>query len=349
MVSPPGQELAIALRAYSEASIGMQGRRRSQRRQRPSAHTVPFDCESTTDHTQALRYGTYQWREGAELREEGIFYNPAIGLEELTTLETYCASRGLTLRTRDSFVTDILFKYGYHLRGTIVGHNLDFDLPRIAVRAGRARLDMYGGFSLKMADQNYLPHIQTKHVTRRFSLIRFAAPFAQTNSRSDLNRGERRSVRRGFFVDTSTLAAALLAKSYTLAALAKELNVDSQKLETTEHGGELTAEYIDYAGRDTQTTWECYAELKRRYERLGLSTPVHRIYSEASLGKAYLDEMRVSPWREVQPTIPPRLVGIVMSAYFGGRSEVRIRREIREVVHCDFLSMYPTVCTLQGL
>jgi hypothetical protein len=208
---------------------------------------------------------------------------------------------------------------------------------------------MYGGFSLKIADPKFLPHIQTKHVTRRFSLIRFAAPYAQTNSGSDLKRGEKRSVRRGFFVDTSTFSAALLAKSYTLAALAKELNVDSQKLETTEHGGELRTEYIEYARRDTLTTWKCYAELKRRYEQLGLSTPVHRIYSEASLGKAYLDEMRVRPWREVQPSIPPRLLGIVMSAYFGGRSEVRIRREIREVIHCDFLSMYPTVCTLLGL
>jgi hypothetical protein len=344
-----GQKIAIALRAYSEASIGTSGRRRSRRYQRPSAHTVIFDCESTTDHTQALRFGTYQWREGAELREEGFFYDPALGPAEFAALETYCATRGLTLRTRESFVTDILFKYGYHLRGSIVGHNLNFDLPRIAVRAGRARLDMYGGFSLKVADPSYLPHIQTKHVTRRFSLIRFASPFAQTNSGSDRNRGERRSVRRGFFVDTSATSAALFAKSYTLAALAKELNVPSQKLETTEHGGELTTEYLDYARRDAQTTWECYAELKRRYERLGLSTPIHRIYSEASLGKAYLDEMRVRPWREVQPSIPPRLVGIVMSAYFGGRSEVRIRREIREVIHCDFLSMYPTVCTLLGL
>jgi hypothetical protein len=28
---------------------------------------------------------------------------------------------------------------------------------------------------------------------------------------------------------------------------------------------------------------------------------------------------------------------------------VHIRRQITPVVHCDFLSMYPTVCTLMGL
>jgi hypothetical protein len=38
-----------------------------------------------------------------------------------------------------------------------------------------------------------------------------------------------------------------------------------------------------------------------------------------------------------------------MSTYFGGRAEVHIRREITPVIHCDFLSMYPTVCTLMEL
>ncbi len=38
-----------------------------------------------------------------------------------------------------------------------------------------------------------------------------------------------------------------------------------------------------------------------------------------------------------------------MTTYFGGRAEVHWRREIRQVLYCDFLSMYPTVCTLMGL
>src|SRR5205085_41305 len=32
-----------------------------------------------------------------------------------------------------------------------------------------------------------------------------------------------------------------------------------------------------------------------------------------------------------------------------GRSEVHLRRVIAQVLYCDFLSMYPTVCTLMGL
>jgi DNA polymerase elongation subunit (family B) len=38
-----------------------------------------------------------------------------------------------------------------------------------------------------------------------------------------------------------------------------------------------------------------------------------------------------------------------MSSYYGGRAEVKIRREVVQVLYCDFLSMYPTVCTLMDL
>ncbi len=38
-----------------------------------------------------------------------------------------------------------------------------------------------------------------------------------------------------------------------------------------------------------------------------------------------------------------------MNAYFGGRTECKIRKTPIEADLIDFLSMYPTVCTLQGL
>jgi hypothetical protein len=57
----------------------------------------------------------------------------------------------------------------------------------------------------------------------------------------------------------------------------------------------------------------------------------------------------IRPFREVQPDFPPRLTSVIMSTYFGGRAEVRWRRKIRQILYCDFLSMYPTVCTLMGL
>ncbi|MGI8474945.1 MAG: hypothetical protein ACR2OO_01010, partial [Thermomicrobiales bacterium] len=101
---------------------------------------------------------------------------------------------------------------------------------------------------------------------------------------------------------------------------------------------------------DVQVIWECFQSLHGRYIRYGLTqTPVHRIYSEASLGKACLREMNIQPRQAQQPDVPPELIGIILSTYYGGRSEVHVRRTISRVLYCDFLSMYPTVCTLMDL
>lgn len=59
--------------------------------------------------------------------------------------------------------------------------------------------------------------------------------------------------------------------------------------------------------------------------------------------------MKIEPWRKLQPNFPPALIGRILSSYYGGRAEAHIRRQIVPVIHCDFLSMYPTVCTLMGL
>lgn len=51
----------------------------------------------------------------------------------------------------------------------------------------------------------------------------------------------------------------------------------------------------------------------------------------------------------MQPDFDQNIIGAIMSSYFGGRAEVRRRREIVRALYCDFASMYPTVCTLVGL
>jgi hypothetical protein len=112
----------------------------------------------------------------------------------------------------------------------------------------------------------------------------------------------------------------------------------------------LSDEYLGYAVTDVQATWECYIALSDRFGDHGLGlTRLSQILSEASLGKAYLKQMGIRPWRELQPEFPVALIGAIMSSYFGGRAEVHLRREVRQVLYSDFLSMYPTVCTLMGL
>ena len=157
---------------------------------------------------------------------------------------------------------------------------------------------------------------------------------------------------RGYFVDVKTLSAALLGPphSRSLARLTQLLDVPTKKIESEEHGGPLTLEYARYGMTDVQATWECFDALAKRFDALGLTdTGLYDLYSEASLGKAYLKTMNIGRWRDLQPNFPPELIGQILSAYYGGRAEVHIRRQIVPVIHCDFLSMYPTVCTLMGL
>ena len=154
---------------------------------------------------------------------------------------------------------------------------------------------------------------------------------------------------RGFFLDVKSLSAGVVSGSHSLRSLAEFLGTRSGKLET-DYEGPISHKFVEYALRDVQVTWECLEKLRERYLSYGLTeTPIYRIYSEASLGKAYLKRMNVRPWREAQPQFPEELLGAILSTYYGGRAEVRIRRKSVRVIYCDFMSMYPTVCTLMEL
>jgi len=345
--------LPVAVRAYAEPSRKKRSGKGALKRKDlgPSEWTLIFDTETTTDSAQQLRIGSYQIRKADELYEAGWFYDPeSLEAAELATLETYGSDHGLAVRTQEDFVEELFFPYAYDLRGTCTGLNLPFDLSRIAFRHGRAKGSMRGGFSFELSKDKRRPRVRVKHLDSRTSLIDFTAPAKQFTPRGMRKDQWTVPTRRGYFVDVRTLAGALLGGSWSLGSLSKHLEVEHQKFRTEEHGERLTPEYLEYARQDVQATWECYKQLKKQYESYGLTeTPLNKIYSEASLGKAYLKQMNIHPWQEQQPGFPPRLLGAIMGSYYGGRSEVHIRREVTQVLYCDFLSMYPTVCTLMGL
>jgi len=354
---PITDHLPLAIRAYAAPQVGPdrepekpKGKRRASRAG-ASPWQVVFDTETTSCAGQALRFATYQVRYAGELKEAGIFYAPdGVTPAELDTLRQHATAAGLRLLTRDQFADQIFFAIGWQLRATIIGFNLPFDISRIAIRHSSARTGMRGGFSFKLSEQKIYPHIQVKHLSQRMAFIRFAATMRQPDPRSARKRGQRSDFRVGHFVDVKTFAGALLSRSFSLAGLSSFLKIPNPKLEFDDFDGPVTDEMISYAVRDAQATWECYAELTARYDQLGLSaTPPEKVYSEASLGKAYIAAMGIGAWRRLQPDFPRPLLANIMGSYFGGRSEIRIRREVRQVVLCDFLSMYPTVCTLMGL
>ena len=80
-----------------------------------------------------------------------------------------------------------------------------------------------------------------------------------------------------------------------------------------------------------------------------LSSPVNKLYSPATIGKGYLNKMGIRPFMECNSDFPKDVLGYVMSSYYGGRTEVRIRNKPERVSYLDFTSMYPTVYSLLNL
>jgi len=346
--SPITDNLPIAVRAFGVREGKLPPKLEFSLRG-PSQWFLIFDCETTTDAVQRLRIGAYQLRHGDTLREQGLFFNPdALTRAEIRLVTQYAAAKRIKLRTLPDFLENVFIRVARDWQGTIIGFNLPFDLSRIAEGHAHTRGKMRPGFSFETRPDKKGPRVRIKHISRA-SLMEFSG-LGQRRPRGQIKRKVMAPQRRPAFVDVATVASALLSDNFSLRTLAETLKTPHRKLDTDNHGKELKPEYLDYALLDVQVTWECFVELRKRFETHALQkTPIHRIHSEASIGKGYLREMGVRGWREIQPDFPPALVGKIMGTYYGGRTGVRRRRAITQILYCDFTSMYPSVSTLMGL
>jgi hypothetical protein len=84
------------------------------------------------------------------------------------------------------------------------------------------------------------------------------------------------------------------------------------------------------------------------FDRHPITLAETKAFSAASIGKAYLRKMGITPILERQADLLP-YVGHAQTAYFGGRTSAHIRKTPVPVVYTDFLSMYPTVNSLMVL
>jgi hypothetical protein len=346
----PRFKTPIAIRAYSERSDREPlGSRLPSNEMGASEWTLVFDTETTVDAAQQMRFGFFQVRKGEKLEREGLFFDGnTLAAAEESKLRAYAQRHRLELMTTVEFRTGIFLKYGYVRQGMIVGFNLPFDISRIAVSHSSARREMRGGFSFDLTGKGEDPRVRVKHLSPRAALIDFGIPGEQEATRAWRNRGMRVPAYRGHFVDCKTLASAILSRRFSLQTLAAYLVTPTQKHETDEHGA-MTEDYLAYARADVQVTWECYQELKSRYTEHGLAKSPDRMLSEASIGKAYLQQMMIKPLLGCDPAFPRERFGEILCAYYGGRAEVRNRRVVHEVLYCDFKSMYPTVNSLMEL
>lgn len=60
---------------------------------------------------------------------------------------------------------------------------------------------------------------------------------------------------------------------------------------------------LDYAKDDVQCTWELFVKLRDLYKQHGVKKRITHIYSEASIGKAYFEELGVQSFFGYDPRL----------------------------------------------
>lgn len=295
-----------------------------------------FDTETTDDEYQNLKFGSFRIYSNEILEHIGIFYNfKCVTKKELEILEKYCHKYSIALYELKEFLEKIFFPQVYQLKALCVGFNLPFDLSRLAISYGYCRGNMNGGFSFKLSKNKEFPRIKIKHLDNTKSFIKFGKSFKENF--------------QGHFLDLKTLAVTLTDdKHITLEKACEIFKTKHRKLKNITHG-KVTEKYIEYNLLDVLASYELYLKLKEELEKYGIEIPITEIYSSASLGKACLEQLGVKPFLETNLDFPKEILGYVMSAYYGGRSEVKIRKNPTKVTVIDFLSMYPTMFILMGL
>lgn len=297
-----------------------------------SSRVFVFDTETTTDQYQNLKIGYYEIYDDEALVDRAIFYDiNFITSKELLVLEN---SECNIIPVRE-FVERIFLPEIYSRQTLCVGFNLPFDLSRLAINFGHGRKTNRGSFSLKLTENKEYPRLLIKTLDSTKSFIKFG-----TTKQSSFQM-------RGNFLDLRTISFSLSNQKHSLESACIFFKSKIKKLSNTKHG-KVTKSYIKYNIQDVKATYYLYLKLVKEYKKYNLSKPITKIFSPASIGKSLLDEMRISPF-SITSNISKQTLGYLMTTFYGGRTEVRIRKIPIKIKYLDFLSMYPTVCILQNL
>ena len=246
----------------------------------------------------------------------------------------------------------------YKSRAWLVCFNLPFDVSRLAVGSAPARGSMLGGHSLilgerfdpktqRWVENRYVPRVVIKALDPKRALKRFSTPNDPDGidhvATVDLAGKRGKRLFRGHFLDLRQLAFALTDQGHTLESACGAFEVPYIKREV-EHGQALVSHYVDYGREDVEATARLFEEAMTEYLRHPISSQATKAFSPASIGKAHLRTLGVVAPLTREPGFDRSILGAAMTAYYGGRTEARIRGIPIPVRHVDFLSMYPTVC-----
>lgn len=297
-----------------------------------------FDTETTTDEYQNLQYGSCGIWANGRLNRFIIFYNEDLLNEnETAIIKTFASKHDYEVMNRSEFNDKVFFPYVYRSRAMCIGFNLPFDLSRLAIRFTYSR-KYKDGFSFKLSEQPSNPSIVIKNLDSKRSFIGFTNPLRKKSDKIFKSY-------KGYFLDLKTFLFAITNNPYSLENAAIDFDCSCKKTHIDEYG-KITEEALEYNVNDTLTTHDLYNKAVERYKLYGINKEHNRLYSPASIGKAYHNMMGIQPFMEKNQDFPKDVLGHLMNAYFGGRTEVKVRKEPIQVSYIDFTSMYPSLYTL---
>lgn len=292
-----------------------------------------FDTETTTDQCHNFKIGYFQIYQDGYIQHDGLFYDISMLTDnEIKVCEVYTSKNNIPLYTLDEFIDEVFYTEIFYLKTLCVGFNLPFDISRISKNVGDSRGSNKGGFTLTLSENRFNPPIIVKKMGDAYT-------FKFTSTK--INKGKDRF--SGYFLDAQTLGEALLkAEHLSLEKAGQMLNTRIKKMKGIEHG-KVTERYLDYLIQDVETTYQVYEKLIDELDLYQINIPPTRIFSSASLGKHALRQLGIQSFLALNPDFPSEMIGNIMTSYYGGRCECKIRKEPVKVTTLDFTSMYPTI------
>ena len=299
-----------------------------------------FDTETTLDQYQNLLFGSCGIWVNGDLQKFYLFYGEFLKKGQIRKIRAYARRYNFEVLSKRDFVEKVFYPYVYQIRAKCVGFNLPFDLSRLAISFGKAR-KFHGGLSLKLSENLAYPNIRIKSLNSKASFIEFSKPVRKKSQK-------KKSHYKGYFLDLKTFSFALTNKSYNLKGALQDFECKLQKSITESHG-KISKQYLDYNVNDTKSTYELHQKCMQRYQTFLLQKDANKLFSPASIGKAYLEKIGIKPFMKKNPDFPKEILGYIMMSYYGGRVECIIRKKPVKVTNLDFTSMYPTVFVLLAM
>lgn len=230
-----------------------------------------------------------------------------------------------------------------------VGFNLPFDLSRLAGKAGSTNSEnpREGNILLEFTESSFLPNISIGRMGLAEEI-----KFRSRNSGKKGGEITPEEKFKGYFLDVAHLFSVLFGSGtehFSLKQVCEMLDTTNKKRETEEHGI-ITEEYLEYLKYDVRSTADVYRALEAVFDEYELSEkPITKIYSGASIGKAFFKKMGIEAFLDQNRNTNSVNLGRIMETFYAGRVECKLRLEEREGEVLDFTSMYPSVIVLLGL